>query len=88
MQRSRHHLAMTSDLPLFPGLLGEHWHQLAMPVQQLHGDASRVLARGTADVEGATNMPIRWPRRLLGLPEPGLQQPLEIIIERRGTHEI
>ncbi len=79
---------MTPDLALFPGLLGERWHQLAVPVQQMHGDAPRVLARGTADVEGATNPPIRWLRHLLGLPEPGLQQALEVTIERCGTSEI
>lgn len=87
-QRAAHHLAMTSNQALFPLLLGERWHRLATPVQKMHGDTPRVLARGTADVEGATNLPIRWLRRLLGLPEPGLQQPLEVTIERRGTREI
>jgi len=79
---------MTPNLALFPALLGERWHQLATPVQQMHGNAPHVLARGAADVEGATNLPIRWLRHLLGLPEPGLQQPLEVTIERRGTREI
>lgn len=79
---------MTSNQALFPVLLGERWRQLATPVQQMHGDTPHVLARGTADVEGATNLPIRWLRYLLGLPEPGLQQPLEVTIERRGTREI
>lgn len=79
---------MTSNQALFPLLLGERWHQLATSVQKMHGDTPRMLARGTADVEGATNLPIRWLRRLLGLPEPGLQQPLEVTIERRGTREI
>lgn len=79
---------MTSDPALFPALLGERWHQLAMPVQQMHGNAPHVLARGAADVEGATNLPVRWLRCLLGLPEPGLQQLLEVTIERRGTREI
>ena len=79
---------MITDPALFPALLGERWHQLATPVQQMHGDTPHVLARGAADVEGATNLPIRWLRRLLGLPEPGLQQPLALTIERRGTREI
>lgn len=79
---------MTSNQALFPALLGEHWHLLATPVQQMHGDAPHVLARGAADVEGAINLPIRWLRHLLGLPEPGLQQPLEVTIERRGAREI
>jgi hypothetical protein len=78
---------MTSNPALFPGLLGEHWHQLALSVQQMHGDAPRVMARGMADVEGATNLPACWLRRLLGLPEPGPQQALEVTIERRGTRE-
>jgi len=79
---------MTTNQALFPVLFGERWRQLATPVQQMHGDTPHVLARGTADVEGATNLPIRWLRYLLGLPEPGLQQPLEVTIERRGTREI
>ena len=79
---------MTSNRALFPALLGEHWHLLAAPVQQMHGDTSHLLARGAADVEGATNLPIRCLRHLLGLPEPGLQQPLEVTIERRGRREI
>ncbi|TPG11553.1 DUF4166 domain-containing protein [Rhodanobacter glycinis] len=79
---------MTSNLALFPALLGERWHQLVTPVQQMHGNAPHVLARGAVDVEGATNLPIRWLRHLLGLPEPGLQQPLEVTIERRDTCEI
>ncbi|GAB2537269.1 DUF4166 domain-containing protein [Rhodanobacter koreensis] len=79
---------MTSNPALFPSLLGEHWHQLATPVQQMHGNASHVLARGAADVEGSRTLPIRWLRHLLGLPEPGLQQPLEVTIERHGTREI
>lgn len=79
---------MTSNPALFPDLLGEHWHQLATSVQDMHGDAPLVLARGAADVEGATNAPARWLRHLLGLPEPGPQQPLEVTIERRGTREI
>jgi Domain of unknown function (DUF4166) len=86
-QHTPHHLAMTSDQALFPGLLGDHWHQLAIPVQCMHGDAKRVLARGAADVEGATHLPARCLRRLLGLPEPGLQQALEVMIERNGTRE-
>ncbi|OOG51390.1 DUF4166 domain-containing protein [Rhodanobacter sp. C01] len=79
---------MTPDPALFPALLGERWHLLATPVKQMHGDTLHVLARGAADVEGAMNVPIRWLRRLLGLPEPGLQQPLEVTIERHGTREI
>lgn len=78
---------MTPNPALFPSLLGEHWHQLATPVQQMHGDTPHVLARGAADVEGATNLPICWLRHLLGLPEPGLQQALEVTIERHGTRE-
>ncbi|HWU78128.1 MAG TPA: DUF4166 domain-containing protein [Rhodanobacter sp.] len=79
---------MTSNPALFPGLLGEHWHQLAAPVRRMHGDSTHVLARGAADVEGATNLPVRWLRKLLGLPGPGPQQALEVRIERRGTREI
>lgn len=79
---------MPPDPALFPALLGERWHQLAAPVQQMHGDTPHVLARGMADVEGATNLPVRWLRHLLGLPEPGPQQPLEVTIERHGTREI
>ena len=79
---------MTPNPALFPALLGKRWHQLAKPVQQMHGNSPHVLARGIADVEGAANLPIRWLRHLLALPEPGLQQPLEVTIERRGTREI
>jgi Domain of unknown function (DUF4166) len=78
---------MTSDQALFPGLLGEHWHQLAIPVQCMHGGAKRVLARGAADVEGSMHLPARCLRRLLGLPQPGPQQALEVMIERNGTRE-
>lgn len=83
-----HHFAMTAQPALFPALLGERWHQLAVPVQQMHGDTPHVLARGVADVDGASNLPARWLRHLLALPEPGRQQLLEVTIERRGTREI
>jgi hypothetical protein len=86
-QHNPHHPAMTSDQALFPSLLGDHWHQLAEPVQRMHGDEKRVVARGSADVEGAAHLPARCLRRLLGLPEPGPQQALEVTIERKGTHE-
>lgn len=79
---------MTATSALFPSLLGDTWHQLAMPVQAMHGDAPHVLARGAADVEGATSFVARWNRRLLGLPEPGPAQPLEVSIERSGTREV
>jgi hypothetical protein len=79
---------MTTSPALFPGLLGDAWPRLASPVRDMHGDASRVFARGAADVEGATNLLARCSRRLLGLPEPGPAQPLEVTIERHGTREI
>ena len=78
---------MLSDQALFPSLLGDHWHQLATSVQCMHGDAKRVVARGAADVEGTTHLPARCLRRILGLPEPGPQQALEVVIERNGTRE-
>ncbi len=79
---------MNSDIALFPRLLGEQWPRLATPVRQMHGDAPRVLARGMADVEGASHLVARLLRRLLGVPAPGTQQPLQITIERRGTREV
>jgi hypothetical protein len=88
VQRIPHHFPMTSQLSLFPALLGKHWQQLATPVQLMHGDTPYVLARGVADVEGAGNLAVRWLRQILGLPKPGLQQSLEVTIERHGTREI
>ncbi|WP_254063240.1 DUF4166 domain-containing protein [Rhodanobacter sp. L36] len=82
-----YHSAMTTTAALFPSLLGDAWYRLASPVQAMHGDTPRLLARGSADVEGATGFLARWNRRLLGLPEPGPAQPLEVSIERNGTRE-
>jgi len=87
VQRNLHDPTMLSDQALFPSLLGDHWHQLATSVQCMHGDAKRVVARGAADVEGTTHLPARCLRRILGLPEPGPQQALEVVIERNGTRE-
>lgn len=79
---------METASALFPCLLGETaWHALPEPVQCMHGAASRVTARGMADVEGDSNLLIRVLRRLLGLPSPGLQQALEFSIERHGSRE-
>lgn len=72
---------------LFPTLLGEHWTALALPVRRMHGDAACVRARGRADVEGATHLPARLLRRWLGLPPPGVEQALEVTIERDGRSE-
>jgi hypothetical protein len=72
---------------LFPALLGEQWHALATPVRRMHGDAPRVHAIGQADVAGAGHLPARLLRWLLGLPEPGPAQPLELSIERHPGHE-
>jgi len=73
---------------LFPGLLGEAaWRSLPEPVQRMHGAAARVTAHGIADVEGDGNLIVRMLRRLLGLPAPGRQQPLEFFIERLGSKE-
>jgi hypothetical protein len=73
---------------LFPDLLGDDWPQLAPSLQRMHGDTGHVLARGVADVEGSTHLVARCLRRKLGLPEPGLQQPLEVSIERHAGREI
>lgn len=78
---------MAATTALFPALLGEQWHALAAPVRRMHGDGARVRALGIADVAGATHLPARLLRRLLGLPEPGLAQPLEVLIERYPGHE-
>jgi hypothetical protein len=79
--------AMAHPTALFPALLGEQWHALAAPVRRMHDDAPRVRAVGVAEVEGATHLPARLVRRLLGLPEPGPGQPLEVLIERCPDHE-
>lgn len=73
---------------LFPTLLGRHWQALAAPVRRMHGGEALVLARGNAWVEGASHLPARILRRLLGLPEPGAGQALELTIERHAGHEI
>lgn len=73
---------------LFPALLANDWSQLAPSVQRMHGPGAAVLARGQADVSGASNLPVCCLRRLLGLPAPGKDQPLEISIEREGCREI
>jgi hypothetical protein len=72
---------------LFPALLGAQWHALAAPVRRMHGDAPCLRASGHADVTGATHLPARLLRRLLGLPEPGPAQALELVIERHRHHE-
>lgn len=78
------------DLPTRPvsSVLGDTWNRLALPVQDMHGDASLVRASGAADVEGATHLVARCMRRSLGLPEPGPAQPIEVTIERHGLREI
>ena len=79
--------AMAASPALFPALLGEQWHALAAPVRRMHGDATRVRALGAADVAGAAHLPARLLRRMLGLPEPGPAQALEVVIERHAGHE-
>ena len=79
--------AMVDPTALFPALLGEQWHALAVPVQRMHGDAPRVRAVGLAEVGGEVHLPARLLRRLLGLPEPGPAQALEVLIERWPDHE-
>lgn len=79
--------AMATPEALFPALLGEQWHALAAPVRRMHGDATHLRALGAADVAGATHLPARLLRRLLGLPEPGPAQALEVLIERHADHE-
>ncbi len=75
---------------LFPKLLGDQaWQQLPLAVQAMHGPPPRRLrASGMADVSGASHLPARWLRRLLGLPPPGPQQALALTIERHDAHEI
>ncbi len=84
-----HDRLMDTSEALFPSLLGDAaWRDLPGPVQHMHGDAPRVVARGEADVEGDNNVIVRMLRRVLGLPSPGMQQALEICIEREGSREI
>lgn len=78
---------MTAPHALFPHLLGEHWHVLAAPVRQMHGEEARVSARGIVQVEGATHWPARVLRRLLGLPAPAPAQALLVTIERHAGRE-
>lgn len=56
-------------------------------MRQSHGDAPHVRAVGLAEVKGATHLPARLLRRLLGLPEPGPAQAVEVLIERHRAHE-
>nr|WP_266169263.1 DUF4166 domain-containing protein [Dyella subtropica] len=56
-------------------------------MQRMHGSSRHVHARGMAQVEGASHFPAKLLRRLLGLPEPGKDQPLELTIEREGGRE-
>lgn len=73
---------------LFPALLGDDaWRALPPAVQAMHGDTPRLLAHGMADVAGAGHAPMRWLRRLLGLPPPGPAQALLLTIERHGSCE-
>jgi hypothetical protein len=73
---------------LFPSLLGEAaWHALPGSVRRMHGATARVLARGKADVEGDDTLVTRALRQLLGLPPPGVEQALEVCIERQGNRE-
>ena len=79
---------METAQALFPSLLGETaWHALPGSVRRMHGSAAHILARGKADVEGSDNLVARVLRRLLGLPPPGVEQALEVLIERLGNHE-
>jgi hypothetical protein len=81
--------SMESATALFPELLGQAaWRHLPEPLRRMHGAESRVLARGSADVEGSTHPLARRLRRSLGLPEPGTQQPLEFSIQRDAGREI
>ena len=73
---------------LFPMLLGSEWDALDEPVRKMHGDAPFLHARGEAEVGGATNIAARLLRRMVGLPVPGTQRPLEFSIEREGNREI
>lgn len=73
---------------LFPTLLGNEWNVLDEPVRRMHGDATRLRACGEADVGGATNIAARLLRRVIGLPAPGSQRPLEFSIERAGSREV
>lgn len=79
---------MTTDTPLFPLLLGDAWLQLAAPVRQVHGGIHSITTRGTADVNGANHLPARLLRWLLGLPEPGAGQAVEVRIDRDGPTEV
>ncbi|TBR36606.1 MULTISPECIES: DUF4166 domain-containing protein [Dyella] len=73
---------------LFPSLLSDaDWGHLAPAVQQLHGTPQSLRATGTADVEGSTAWHARLLRRILGLPEPGQDQPITFIIDRQAGSE-
>jgi len=78
------------DMPLalFPSLLdATDWSQLAPPVQRMHGEGALLEASGTAQVEGDTHILARLLRRILTLPEPGVDQAIAITIERDGQRE-
>ncbi|HTV86294.1 MAG TPA: DUF4166 domain-containing protein [Dyella sp.] len=73
---------------LFPNLLGlRAWRNLPETVRRMHGDTPRVFAQGVADVDGSSHPLARLLRRLLGLPPPGMQQAVDVCIERQGTRE-
>ena len=83
-----HDRPMDTSEALFPSLLGDAaWRDLPGPVQRMHGSAARIVARGKADVEGDNNVIARMLRRVLRLPSPGMQQTLEVCIERDGSRE-
>ena len=65
---------------LFPNLLGTAWTALPASVRELHEGRARIDAHGRARVDGDPRWPARAARRLLGLPPPGGEVPLEVAI--------
>lgn len=79
---------MTPDISLFQSLLGDTWTQLGTAVQRMHGSDAQVRTRGIADVQGASHLPARALRWLLGLPQPGASQLIEVTMQRDGLREV
>jgi hypothetical protein len=67
--------------PLYERVLGEAWHRLPEPLQQMHTVRKTLTARGLARVQRGSGMLARLAAWMFGFPQAGEHVPVEVRFE-------
>lgn len=76
-----------ANLPLYQRVLGSAWDGLAPPIRRLHAVSGTHLFRGVCTVQRGRSALARLMAGLIGFPNTGTDQPIEVTLSVEGAQE-